>query len=59
MLKNPLAMQEMQEMWVQSLGQENALVKGGATHSSILAWEKHMDRGTRQGIVHRVVKSWK
>ena len=29
---------EMQETWVQSLGQENPLEKGMATHSSILAW---------------------
>ena len=25
-------------MWVQSLGQEDPLEKGTATHSSILAW---------------------
>ena len=29
----------MQEMWVQSLGQENPLEKEMATHSSILVWE--------------------
>ena len=28
----------MQETWVQSLGQENPVEKGMATHSSILAW---------------------
>ena len=28
----------MQEIWVQSLGQENPLEKGMATYSSILAW---------------------
>ena len=28
----------VQETWVQSLGQEDALEKGMATHSSILAW---------------------
>ena len=28
-----------QNMWVQSLGQENPLEKEMATHSSILAWE--------------------
>ena len=28
----------MQEKWVQSLGQEDPLVKGMVTHSSILAW---------------------
>ena len=34
-VKNPLAMQEMQ---VQSLGQEDPLEEGMATHSSILSW---------------------
>ena len=28
----------MQETWVRSLGQEDSLEKGMATHSSILAW---------------------
>ena len=28
----------MQEAWVRSLGQEDPLEKGMATHSSILAW---------------------
>ena len=28
----------MQENWIQSLGWEDSLVKGMATHSSILAW---------------------
>ena len=31
-------MQETQEMWIQSLGQEHILEEGMATHSSILAW---------------------
>ena len=35
MVKNPPA---MQETWVCSLGQEDPLEKGMATHSSILAW---------------------
>ena len=34
-VKNPLA---MQETWVRSLGWEDPLEKGMATHSSILAW---------------------
>ena len=34
-----LAKQEMQQTWVQSLGQEDALEKEMETHSSILAWE--------------------
>ena len=29
----------MQEMWVQSLGQEDPPEKEVATHSNILAWE--------------------
>ena len=29
---------EMQETWVQSLGEEDPMEKGMATHSSILAW---------------------
>ena len=32
------AMQATQEKWVQSLGQEDPLEDGMATHSSILAW---------------------
>ena len=36
MVKNPPA---MQETWVPSLGWEDPLEKGIATHSSILAWE--------------------
>ena len=37
-VKNPPAMQEPQETWVQSLGREDLLEGGMATHSSILAW---------------------
>ena len=33
-----LVLQETQEMWVQSLGREDPLEAGMATHSSILAW---------------------
>ena len=35
LVKNPLA---MRENWVQSLGWEDPLEKGMATHSSILVW---------------------
>ena len=38
-VKSLPAMQEAQEMWIQSLGQEDSLEKETATHSSILAWE--------------------
>ena len=33
-----------QEIWVQSLGEEDPLEKEMATHSSILAWESHGQR---------------
>ena len=37
-VKNPPARQEPQETWVRSLGLENPLEEGMATHSSILSW---------------------
>ena len=46
----------MQETWVQSLGQEDPLEKGAATHSSILdpriPWREEL-----AGYVHGVAKS--
>ena len=36
-VKNSRMMQETQEIWVQSLGQEDPLEEEMATHSSILA----------------------
>ena len=48
LVKNPPA---MQETWVRSLGSEDTLEKGKATHSSILAWR------IAWTIVHRVAKS--
>ena len=37
-IKNQCAMQELQEMQVQSLSPEDPLEEGMATHSRILAW---------------------
>ena len=47
----------MQETWVQSLGWENLLEEGMATHSSILAWRIPMDRRAWQAAVHEAAKS--
>ena len=38
MVKNPPAMQELQETWIRALGQEDPLEEEIATHSNILAW---------------------
>ena len=47
----------MQEIWVRSLGWEDPLEKGTATHSRILAWKISMDRGAWWATVHGVAKS--
>jgi len=52
--KNPPA---RQEIWVPSLGWEDPLEDGMATHSSIPAWRIPMDRGAWQATVHGVAKS--
>ena len=58
----------MQELWVQSLGQEYPLEKEMATHSSILGWEiswievqyswlgNPVDRRAWKATVHGVTK---
>ena len=48
----------MWETWVQSLGWEDPLEEGMATHSSILAWKIPMDRGAWRATVQGVTKSW-
>ena len=53
-VKNLLA---MHEIWVSSLGWEDHLEKGMATHFSILAWRISMDTRAWWAIVHGVAKS--
>ena len=55
MVKNLLA---MRESWIRSLGWEDPLEEGMATHSSILAWRNPMGRGAWQATVHGVAESW-
>ena len=55
MVKNPPAMWDTR---VQSLGWEDPLEEGMATHCSILAWRIPMDRGAWWATVHGVTKSW-
>jgi len=47
----------MQETRVQSLGWEDPLEEGMATHSGILAWRIPMDRGAWQATVYGVAKN--
>ena len=47
---------ERQKTWVQSLGQEDPLEEGMATHSSSYL-ENSMDRGAWRATVHGVAKS--
>ena len=42
----------MWETWVQSLGWEDPLEGGMATHSRILAWRTPLDRGAWWPTVH-------
>ena len=48
-VKNPPAHARDREMWVRSLGWEDPLEEGMATHSSILVWRIPMDRGAWGG----------
>ena len=49
----------IQETQVQSLGQEDPLEKGKATHSSILGWKNPWTKEPgRLYIVYGVTKSW-
>ena len=47
----------MWETWVRSLGREDPLKKGMATHSSIFAWIIAMDRGVH-GVAKELGREW-
>ena len=47
----------MRETWIQSLGGEDPLEEGMATHSRILAWRIPMDRRAWRATVHGVAES--
>ena len=61
-VKNLPAMQEIQEMWIRSLGRKDPLEEGLATHSSIRAWRILWTEkpGRLQSIIgsHRVRHNW-
>ena len=54
MVKYPLA---MREAWVWSLGWEDPLEEGLATHSSIFAWKIPIDRGAWWATVHGILQA--
>ena len=47
----------MWDTWLRSLGWEDLLEEGMATHSSILAWRIPVDKGAWQAAVHGVTES--
>ena len=54
MVKN---LHAMQETWVHSLGWEDPLEEGMATHSSILSWRISVENRAWQATVHGVIES--
>ena len=56
MVKNCLPIQETKETQVPSLGQEDLLEEGMATHAHSCL-ENPMDKGAWRATVHRVAKS--
>ena len=53
--KNPTAVQKLKKMWVGSLGWEDPLEEGIATHSSILA--ERIPRTQEPGVLQSI-RSW-
>ena len=57
-VKNPPELQNTQKtLWVRSLGQDDPLEEGMATHSNILAWRMPWTVGAWQATVHGVAQS--
>ena len=56
-VKNLPTMQEMLEIWVQSLGWEDLPEKGMEIHSNIFAWETPWTEEAGK-LVYGVTKSW-
>ena len=57
LVKNLPTMQEAQEMWVQSLGQEDALGEGNDNPLQYSCLENPIERRAWWAIFHRVTKS--
>ena len=58
MVQNVKNQPAMGETWVQSLGWEDSLEKGTATHSSVMAWRVLWTEEPGRFTVHGVTKSW-
>jgi len=56
-IKNPPAMQETQETWVQYLGQEDPLEEENGNPIQYSCLKNAMDKGARWATVQRVTKS--
>ena len=56
--KNLPAIQEIQVMWVRSLGQEDPLEEENGTPLQYSCLKNPMDRGAWWAVVQRVTKRW-
>ena len=56
--KEPVCQCRKHETWVLSLGREDPLEEGMATHSSILAWRISINREARWATIYEAAKSW-
>ena len=56
-VKNLPALQETQEVWVQSLGQDDPLQEENGNPLQYSCLKNPVDRGAWQATVHRVAKS--
>ena len=56
-VKNLPAVKKMQETWVRSLGWEDPLEEGMATHCSVLTWRIPWAEEPGELTVHRVARS--
>ena len=57
-VKNPPAVQETRETWVQSLGQEDPLEEDIGNPLQYSCFENSINIGTWQATVRGVAKSW-
>ena len=56
--KNPLAIEEAKETWIQSVGWEDSLKEGNGNPLQQSCLKNPMDRVAWRDIAHGIAKSW-